>query len=429
MSFLHKTDPLYNGGKRNNKAPAGRNDERTGVDMMENKNGFATTAIHAGKMKDAFGALNVPIYQTSTYAFDSCEQGGAVFAGEEQRFAYSRIGCPTNAVLEAKLAALEGGEAALATSSGMGAITSLLWSLVSAGDHIVADTTLYGCTYEFLAHHMPRFGVQVDFIDTSDLDAVRASLREQTKVVYLETPANPNLKVVDLKAVAEVAHAFCPDIRVVCDNTFASPYLQTPLALGVDLVVHSATKYLNGHGDLLAGFVVGRAEDVMAARMVGLKDMTGSVMAANEAFLVIRGLKTLAVRMKQHCTSAMQVAQFLQGHPKVTRVYYPGLPDHPGHDIACRQMHRGFGGMLSFEVAGGRAAGAKLLNGLGLCTIAVSLGDAETLIEHPASMTHAPYSAEELAASGIPEGLVRLSVGLEEPEDIIADLEQSLAKL
>lgn len=397
--------------------------------MLNENCGFGTKAIHAGNVKDAqYGALTTPIFQTSTFVFDSCEQGGRRFAGEEAGYIYTRLGNPTTSVLEAKVAALEGGEACVATASGMGAISSCLWTIAAAGKHILADATLYGCTFALLNHGMTRYGVEVDFIDTSDLEAVRAHLKPNTCAVYLETPANPNLKITDIAAVAEVAHAYNKDIKVVCDNTFASPALQNPLRLGADVVVHSATKYLNGHGDVIAGFVVGSAEFCSEVRMFGLKDMTGAVMDPFCSFLILRGLKTLEIRMQKHCANAKAIAEFLDSHPMVEKVYYPGLKSHEGHDIAARQM-ADFGGMMSFEVKGGRAAGAKLVNSLHLVTVAVSLGDAETLIEHPASMTHSTYTEEELAASGIAAGLIRLSAGLENAEDIIADLKQALDQL
>ena len=397
--------------------------------MMNPNVGLGTKAIHAGNVKDTqYGALTTPIYQTSTFVFDSCEQGGRRFAGAEAGYIYTRLGNPTVSVLENKVAALEGGEACVAAASGMGAISSALWTIAGAGKHIVADGTLYGCTFALLNHGMSRYGVEVSFVDTSDLAAVKAALKENTCAVYLETPANPNLKIADIAAVAEVAHTYNPDIKVVCDNTFASPALQNPLALGADVVVHSATKYLNGHGDVIAGFVVGKADFIGEVRMFGLKDMTGAVMDPFAAYLILRGLKTLEIRMQRHCANAKAIAEFLDNHPAVEKVYYPGLKNHVGHDIAARQM-KDFGGMLSFEVKGGRAAGTKLVNSLHLITVAVSLGDAETLIEHPASMTHSTYTEEELAASGIPAGLIRLSAGLENAEDIIADLEQALAQL
>lgn len=397
--------------------------------MMNPNVGLGTKAIHAGNVKDAqYGALTTPIYQTSTFVFDSCEQGGRRFAGAEAGYIYTRLGNPTVSVLENKVAALEGGEACVAAASGMGAISSALWTIAGAGKHIVADGTLYGCTFALLNHGMSRYGVEVSFVDTSDLAAVKAALKENTCAVYLETPANPNLKIADIAAVAEAAHSYNPAIKVVCDNTFASPALQNPLALGADVVVHSATKYLNGHGDVIAGFVVGKADFIGEVRMFGLKDMTGAVMDPFAAYLILRGLKTLEIRMERHCANAKAIAEFLDQHPAVEKVYYPGLKNHEGHDIAARQM-KDFGGMLSFEVKGGRAAGTKLVNSLHLITVAVSLGDAETLIEHPASMTHSTYTEEELAASGIPAGLIRLSAGLENAEDIIADLEQALAQL
>lgn len=397
--------------------------------MMNPNVGLGTKAIHAGNVKDTqYGALTTPIYQTSTFVFDSCEQGGRRFAGQEGGYIYTRLGNPTVSVLENKVAALECGEACVAAASGMGAISSALWTIAGAGKHIVADGTLYGCTFALLNHGMSRYGVEVSFVDTSDLAAVKAALKENTCAVYLETPANPNLKIADIAAVAEIAHTYNPDIKVVCDNTFASPALQNPLTLGADVVVHSATKYLNGHGDVIAGFVVGKADFIGEVRMFGLKDMTGAVMDPFAAYLILRGLKTLEIRMERHCANAKAIAEFLDQHPAVEKVYYPGLKNHVGHDIAARQM-KDFGGMLSFEVKGSRAAGTKLVNALHLITVAVSLGDAETLIEHPASMTHSTYTEEELAASGIPGGLIRLSAGLENAEDIIADLEQALAQL
>ena len=397
--------------------------------MMNPNVGLGTKAIHAGNVKDTqYGALTTPIYQTSTFVFDSCEQGGRRFAGQEGGYIYTRLGNPTVSVLENKVAALECGEACVAAASGMGAISSALWTIAGAGKHIVADGTLYGCTFALLNHGMSRYGVEVSFVDTSDLAAVKAALKENTCAVYLETPANPNLNIADIAAVAEIAHTYNPDIKVVCDNTFASPALQNPLTLGADVVVHSATKYLNGHGDVIAGFVVGKADFIGEVRMFGLKDMTGAVMDPFAAYLILRGLKTLEIRMERHCANAKAIAEFLDQHPAVEKVYYPGLKNHVGHDIAARQM-KDFGGMLSFEVKGGRAAGTKLVNALHLITVAVSLGDAETLIEHPASMTHSTYTEEELAASGIPGGLIRLSAGLENAEDIIADLEQALAQL
>ena len=397
------------------------------MDDMKNMS-VATKAIHGGVSKEkGYGSLSMPIYQTSTFIFETAEQGGRRFAGEEEGYIYSRLGNPTVSLLEEKIALLEGAEACVAFSSGMGAISSTLWSIAGAGKHIVADGTLYGCTFALLNHGMPRYGVEVDFVDTADLDAVKAALKDNTCCVYLESPANPTLKIEDIEAVAKIAHDFNPDIKVVVDNTFATPVLQNPIALGADVVVHSATKYLNGHGDVIAGFSCGKADFMADVRLFGLKDMTGSVLGPQEAFLIMRGLKTLALRVPKHVANAKMIAEYLQSEPKCVKVYYPGLEDHPGHDVAAKQM-KDFGGMLAFEVES-REAGAKLCNALELCTCAVSLGDAETLIEHPASMTHSPYTAEELAEAGIPEGLIRLAVGLEEGEEIVADLKQAFAQL
>ena len=393
------------------------------------KCGFGTKAIHAGNKKDTqYGSLTMPIYQSSTFVFDSCEQGGKRFAGEEKGYIYTRLGNPTTSCLEDKVAALEGAEACVALSSGMGAVSSIFWTACKAGCHVIADGTLYGCTFAFLNHGMTRYGVDVTFVDTSNIEEVKAALRPNTAVVYLETPANPNLKIADIKEISTIAHSYNKDIKVICDNTFATPYLQRPLELGADVVLHSATKYLNGHGDVIAGFLCGKEELMNEVRFFGLKDMTGAVLGPFESFLILRGLKTMELRMERHCDSAKKIAQFLDGHPLVEKVYYPGLSGHEDHEIAKKQMS-GFGGMIAFEVKGGRAAGAKLLNSLKLCTIAVSLGDAETLIEHPASMTHSPYSKEELEEQGISEGLVRLSVGLENVEDIIDDLKQGFELL
>ena len=324
--------------------------------MNDQNFGFGTKAIHAGNVKDSqYGALTTPIFQTSTFVFDSCEQGGRRFAGEEGGYIYTRLGNPTVSVLESKVAALEGGEACVAAASGMGAISSCLWSIAAAGKHIVADGTLYGCTFALLNHGMTRYGVEVTFVDTADLDAVRAALKHNTCAVYLETPANPNLKITDIAAVAAVAHGYNKDIKVVCDNTFASPYLQNPLALGADVVVHSATKYLNGHGDVIAGFVISDAEFIGKCRMFGLKDMTGAVMSPFNAFLIARGLKTLDIRMERHSANAMKVAEFLHDHPAIDKVYYPGLEDFEGHEIAKKQMKL-YGGMMSIELKADRDA-------------------------------------------------------------------------
>ena len=395
--------------------------------METKKYGLGTTAIHAGTLKNLYGTLAMPIYQTSTFIFDSAEQGGRRFALEEAGYIYTRLGNPTTTVLENKIAALEEGEAAVATSSGMGAISSTLWTVLKAGDHVVTDKTLYGCTFALMCHGLTRFGIDVTFVDTSNLDEVKNAMKENTRVVYLETPANPNLKIVDLEALSKLAHTN-PNTLVIVDNTFATPYMQKPLKLGADIVVHSVTKYINGHGDVIAGLVITNKELADQIRFVGLKDMTGAVLGPQDAYYIIRGMKTFEIRMERHCKNAKKVVEFLNKHPKIERVYYPGLETHPGHEIAKKQM-KDFGAMISFELKGGFEAGKTLLNNLKLCSLAVSLGDTETLIQHPASMTHSPYTKEEREAAGITDGLVRLSVGLENVEDIIADLEQGLEKI
>ena len=391
------------------------------------KCGLGTTAIHAGTLKNLYGTLAMPIYQTSTFIFDSAEQGGRRFALEEAGYIYTRLGNPTTTVLENKIAVLEEGEAGVAMSSGMGAISSTLWTVLKAGDHIVTDKTLYGCTFALMNHGLTRFGVEVTFVDTSNLDEVKNAMKKNTRVVYLETPANPNLKIVDLEALSKIAHTN-PNTLVIVDNTFATPYMQKPLKLGADIVVHSVTKYINGHGDVIAGLVVTNKELADQIRFVGLKDMTGAVLGPQDAYYIIRGMKTFEIRMERHCKNARKVVEFLNNHPKIERVYYPGLETHPGYEIAKKQM-KDFGAMISFELKGGFEAGKTLLNNLKLCSLAVSLGDTETLIQHPASMTHSPYTKEEREAAGITDGLVRLSVGLENVEDIIADLEQGLEKI
>lgn len=388
---------------------------------------FSTRAVHAGYRKNEYGALATPIYQTSTFIFDSAEQGGRRFALEEDGYIYTRLGNPTSSQVEDKLASLENAEAAVAMGSGMGAITSVIWAIVKAGDHIVAAKTLYGCTFAFMNHGLSRFGVDVTFVDTSDPENVRMAMKDSTRLVYLESPANPNMLISDIEEISKIAHSN-KDCTVVVDNTYCTPYIQRPLDMGADVVVHSATKYLNGHGDVIAGFAAGRKELIDQVRLVGIKDMTGSVISPFDSYLINRGMKTLEVRMEKHCQNAQKVAEFLEGHPAVKSIAYPGLKSFPQYELAKKQMSLP-GAMIAFEVNGGLDAGRILMNSVELCSLAVSLGDTETLIQHPASMTHSPYSPEERAASGISEGLVRLSVGLEDADDIIADLKQALDKI
>lgn len=386
-----------------------------------------TQAVHGGSLENQYGALTTPIYQTSTFVFENAQQGGNRFAGQESGYIYGRLGNPTVTAVEEKVALLEGGEAACATASGMGAISSTLWTFLSSGDHMVAGRTLYGCTFALMEHSLERMGIEVSFVDATDPENIRKAMKENTKVVYLETPCNPNLELSDIEAVSAIAHSQ-EGVRVIVDNTFCTPVIQKPLSLGADLVVHSATKYLNGHGDVIAGFVVGKAADIIQIKMVGLKDCTGSVLSPFQAYLLQRGMKTLGIRVRQHAANAQKVAEFLEKHPMVERIAYPGLPSFPQYALAQKQMAYP-GAMISFQVKGGLKEGVTVMDSVRLCTLAVSLGDCETLIEHPASMTHATYSPEERQQAGIAENLIRLSVGLEAAEDVIADLDQALQQI
>lgn len=390
------------------------------------RQGFATRQIHKGGHPDPHtGSLSMPIFQTSTFVMHDAQHGADLFAHQAPGYVYTRLGNPNHVVVEEKVADLENGEAAVATASGMGAISAALFTLLRAGDYVVAGRVLYGCTFSLLHHVMPRFGIETTFVDTTDPENVRAALRDETKLVLLETPTNPNLEITDIAAVCEAAHDH--HALVLVDNTFCTPYLQRPLDLGADVVVHSATKYLNGHGDVIAGFVVGAQDFIDEVRLVGLKDVTGAVLGPFEAFLTLRGMKTLSYRMDAHCRNARLLAEHLESHPDVTRVIFPGLPSHPQHELAQRQM-AGPGGMISFEVAGGHDAAVEVMDHLRLISIAVSLGDIESLIQHPASMTHSTYTPEELEVAGISDGLMRLSVGLEDADDLAGDLDQALRR-
>ncbi|WP_029065889.1 methionine gamma-lyase [Labrenzia sp. DG1229] len=391
---------------------------------MSRAKGFASRAIHhAYEPQDNEGALTPPLHLTSTFVFETAEAGGELFAGERSGHVYSRISNPTLDLLEQRVAELEGAEAGLALSSGMGAITSTLWTLVSPGDEIIVDKTLYGCTFAFMRHGLSRFGVKISHVDLTDPENLRAAISETTRVVYFETPANPNMRLVDIARIADIAHE--AGATVVVDNTYATPYLTRPIEMGADIVLHSATKYLGGHGDVVAGLVVGKCEQIGEIRLVGMKDMTGAVMAPFNALLILRGLKTLALRMDRHCATAQKVAEWLEAHPVVCKVHFPGLESFEQHDLAERQMDQP-GGMIAFELEGGLQAGTEMMNALRMIQRAVSLGDAETLIQHPASMTHSTYTPEERAEHGISEGLVRLSVGLEDLNDILDDLNQAM---
>jgi methionine-gamma-lyase len=391
------------------------------------KPGFSTRAIHGTEhTQQPEGALNPPLYLSSTFTFETVEDGAARFAGEQAGHFYSRISNPTVNALETRFASLENAQAALGFASGMGAITSVLWTFLAAGDEIIADKTLYGCTFAFLHHGLARFGVKVVDVDLSDPDALRAAISDKTRMVYFETPANPNMRLVDIATISAIARE--NGARTIVDNTYCTPYLQRPLDLGADIVVHSATKYLGGHGDLIAGMAAGSADDMLRVRTEGLKDMTGAVMTPLTAHQIMRGLKTLELRMDRHCATAQTIAKRLEAHPDVRAVYFPGLKSFPQFDLAARQM-RGPGGMIAFELNTDMGGARRMMNALSLIKRAVSLGDADSLIQHPASMTHAAYSAQERAEHGISDTLLRLSVGLEQVDDIWADLEKALASI
>ncbi len=388
------------------------------------KPGFATRAIHHAY--DAYagnGALNPPIYLSSTYTFPTVEDGSARFAGEQAGYVYSRVGNPTTVLLEQRIADLEGGEAALVTASGMGAITSLMWTLLQPGDEVIADKTLYGCTFGFFNHGLAKFGVKITHVNMTEAANLERAISGATKVVFFESPANPNMRLIDIAAISAIAHRH--GANVVVDNTYCTPYLQRPIELGADYVVHSATKYLGGHGDLIAGAIVGPKESLDQVRFYGIKDMTGAVLSSQDAFLILRGLKTLSLRMHRHCENAQGIAEFLAAQAKVEVVHFPGLMTFPQLELAKRQMKLP-GGMVAFELKGGIEAGRRFMNALQLITRAVSLGDAESLAQHPASMTHSFYTPEERTAHMISEGLVRISAGLEDLEDLVTDVDQAL---
>ncbi len=384
--------------------------------------GINTKLIHAGHRADATGAVNVPIYQTSTFAFRNSAHGAALFAGEEDGYIYTRIGNPTIRALEENVAELEDGCGGIATSSGLGAVCTVYLALLEAGAHVVSTASVYGPSRGLMENHFSRFGVESTYVDTSDLPQVRNALRPNTKLVYVETPSNPAMQVTDIQQVSSLAHAH--GCLVVVDNTFASPYLQNPLNLGADVVLHSVTKFINGHADVVGGILVAK-EMAMYKRLRAVMVNSGCNMDPHQAFLVLRGLKTLGVRLERAQRSALAIAQWLEEQPEVSTVRYIGLESHPQYELVKRQM-KGFGAMISFELAGGMEAGRRVMDRVQVAALAVSLGGVETLIEHPASMTHAGMSPEDRRAAGISDGLVRYSVGIEDVEDLITDLRQAL---
>lgn len=389
---------------------------------MKNKN-INTQLIHAGDAANPTTAVSSPIFQSATFRFDTPEEIAAAMVSEAHPQFYGRYATPNTKQVEATVAALEHGEAALAVASGMAAISLVFLTYLKQGDHVVAQKTHYPTSTKMLMHKLPEWGVEATFVEQTDPAAFAAAIRPNTKLIYLETPANPTLSLTDLTAVAQLAKSH--HILTAADNTFATPVNQRPLDLGVDIVLHSATKYLAGHSDVVAGVVVADAERI--GQMWHTHVMLGGVLHPMEAWLLERGLKMLGVRMARHNENALRVAQFLQGHTAVREVYYPGLPTHPQHDLAQQQMSQGFGGMVCFDLQDGRDAGYRLLKNVKLIQLAVSLGGVHSLITHPASTISAVQSDAEIAASGVMPGLVRLSVGLEDAADLIADLLQALA--
>src|SRR5512146_1963148 len=389
------------------------------------KQNFQTKCVHAGIDEYEYGAVVPPIYQTSTFKFESAEHGAALFAGEQKGYIYTRMLNPTVEAMENAIAELEGGHKALGCGSGMAAVHTIFASLTRSGDHIVCSSSVYGPTTTLLNTIMKKYGVETTFVNTSDAVNVLNAIKKNTKVVYIETPGNPTLCISDIKAISEIAHK--ANAKVVVDNTFMSPALQNPMALGADVVMHSLTKFLNGHADVVGGIIVVKDEETYLAFRKTLNQLGGVIDPFN-SFLVHRGLKTLSLRMERHCSNAQKVAIWLEKHPLVKWIKFPGLESHPQYDLGQKQ-HKGPGGMITFELEGGIESGKCLMNSVKLCQLAVSLGGVESLIQHPASMTHFSMGKEAREAAEITDVLVRLSVGIENVDDLIADLKQALEKV
>jgi len=390
--------------------------------LNQNKN-FDTLAIHAGEEKDQHQALNHPIYMSSTFTFDSIQQADDTFSFKRKAYVYTRGGNPTINLLERRVAALENGVDSVAFASGMAAITTTLLSLVKSGENILAHSNLYGSAYSAIRDLFAKFGIAAQFVDMTDLASVRQAITPQTKVIYFETPTNPSLEIIDIAEIAKLAHEF--NIKVVVDNTFATPFLQRPLDLGADIVVHSATKYFSGHGDAVGGIATAKSEEYIANLKFGYMCELGGVISPFNAWLILRGLKTLGLRMERHTQNAKALVEFLSNHPKVEKVLYPGLTSHFGHEIAKKQMCD-FGGILSFELQGDAEVARKCVESMQLAKLAVSLGDAETLVEIPALMTHRSYSEKDLHKLRFSKKTIRISAGLEHYQDIIDDVKNAL---
>lgn len=390
------------------------------------KQHFDTLSIHAAEQEDQNQSLNPPIYMTSTFTFTDLQQAEDTFSFKRRAYVYTRGGNPTINLFEQRLATLENGVDGVAFSSGMAAISSVVMSFAAAGDSLVAHRNLYGSTFGFLNHLITNYGVKTKFINMTDLNAVEKAITSETKLIYLETPTNPALEIIDIEALAKIAHS--NGVKVVVDNTFATPVFQRPLDFGADVVLHSATKYISGHGDVIGGFATSKDFDYVQKLKFGYMCELGGVMSPFNAWLLLRGMKTLGLRMERHEKNAREIANFLRNRPEVVKVSYPGFEDHPGHDIASRQME-GFGGIISFELKGPRENAESFVRNLKLIKLAVSLGDAETLVEVPAMMTHRDYPEEELHEFGFSSKTVRISAGLEHYSDLLNDIENSLDKV
>jgi methionine-gamma-lyase len=396
-----------------------------GPDMTEHKyRQIATAAVHAGPPPDPLhGAVSVPIFQTSTFAFDNADQGAARFAGREDGYIYTRLGNPTIRALEEAVAELEHGYGGLATASGMAAVSTIYFAVLDRDAHLIATDAVYGPSRTLIESEFSRFGVSFDFVDTSRSENIERALRPNTKLLFVETPANPTMSITDLGACVRLARE--RGLILAVDNTFASPVLQNPLELGADIVFHSVTKFLNGHSDVVGGLIVAKTESIFK-RLQKVLRLMGGTMDPHQAWLVLRGVKTLDLRVERSQANAARLARYLEAHPRIAWIRYPGLESHPQHALAKTQM-KGFGSLLSFGLKGGYEEGKKFINAVRLCTLAVSLGGVESLIQHPASMTHAGVPKDERDKSGITDDLIRLSVGCEGYEDIEADLAQALA--
>jgi methionine-gamma-lyase len=393
--------------------------------MDTKKMGFNSKLIHAGDYNDEFGSAVVPIYQTSTFSFKNAQHGADLFSGKEEGYIYTRIGNPTINALENKLAELENGFRGIALASGMAAVTTVYMAILQQGEHMISTGAVYGPSRGVMESHFSKFGVEYTYINTSNLTEIEKSIKPNTKLLYLETPANPTMQLTDIKEASEIAHKH--NILVCVDNTFCSPYLQKPLDLGADITLHSLTKFINGHADIVGGAIVAKDKDLYNKIRKTMVYMGGN-MDPHQAYLVIRGVKTLSLRIDKAQQSAMKIAEYLENHPKVEWIKYPGLKSFDQYDLVKKQM-QGPGSMISFGLKGGFEAGKTLMDNVHLATLAVSLGGVETLIQHPASMTHAGVSKADQLAANITDELVRYSVGIEDVEDLIDDLEHALAKI